>query len=323
LDILTDALEDQVLEQEDFILLLNGLQAYFCDGATGAFANTTAFVHGSGEFTVTRTGNNGAVKQIQLDAGLDTAALALAHVDIDETAEEMIYSQAYAYRTVGSTGYNSCGTRYITDSLRYWLCATAKGDVTSNVQATASATGSGSAVGGSSQSTDVSVFVDAANIHEFNATVSTSASSFAATEASAAAEAYAYAYSRALFDVNSNATIQERNYTSCLYQERRWVCHSHCFLCGTVCHYHNVCVGGYYWRTISNSNFRGYVNQVQSKVDESFASAFASSLAMIHVKMTIPAYYKNENGVEDTFMFPEGVEEIPVEVTTQCVATTA
>lgn len=53
---------------------------------------------------------------------------------------------------------------------------------------------------------------------------------------------------------------------------------------------------------------------------DSFASAFASSLAKIHVKMTIPAYYKNENGVEDTFMFPEGVDDIPVEVSTQCLA---
>jgi len=57
-------------------------------------------------------------------------------------------------------------------------------------------------------------------------------------------------------------------------------------------------------------------------VEQSFASTFASSLAAIHVKMTIPAYFKNENGVEDTFMFPEGEEEIPVEVTTQCFATT-
>lgn len=321
LDILAGALEEHDLEEQDFILLLNGLQAYFCDGAMGAFANTTAFIHGSGEFTVNRAGNNGAVKQISLDAGLDTTVLALAHVDINEGAEETASAQAYAYRRVGSTGVNSCGTRYVTGSLRYWLCATAKGDVSSDVEASATVTGSGTAVGGTDLSTDVSVSVTAANIQEFSATVSTSASSFAAAEASVAAEAYASAYASALVDVQSQASTQERRYTSCLYRRWETYCHRHCSFCPYHCHRHLVCVPGYYWYTISSTVFRDLVDEVKSEVEESFATSFASSLAMIHVTMTIPAYFKNEKGKDDTLMFPEGVEEIPVEITSQCVAT--
>jgi len=323
-DILTDTLKEEDLDQDEFMLLINGLQAYFCDGATSAFANTTAFVHGSGEFTVTRSGNNGAVKKIELEAALDTSVLALTHVEINATADESASARAYAYRAVGSTGYNSCGTRYAPGSLRYWLCATARGDASSSAIAFATATGSASAASGTDQSTDLSVFVEAANIEEFDATITTSATSFAAAEASAAAKVYTSAFSRALVDVRATATIQDRRYTSCLTQRRYTDCHRHCSLCGVHCHSWYACQPGYYgdWRTISSSNFGQYVNEIQSQVEQSFASTFASSLAAIHVKMTIPAYFKNENGVEDTFMFPEGEEEIPVEVTTQCFATT-
>lgn len=324
LTILTEVLEAEDLESEDFALLLNGLQTYFCDAATGAFANTTAFVHGSGEFVVTRSGNNGAVKQIALKATVDTTTLSLAHVKIEEDAGEVASAQGYAYRRVGSTGFNSCGTRYITGSLRYWLCASATGSSISDAQAIANATSSGSAVGGSDQSTDVSVFVDAANIKEFNSTVSVSAMSFALSEATAAAEAFTSVYSNALVNVNSDANIQARYYSSCYYRRRVLdYCYRPCSFCGRVCKYKYICVPSYYWRSISASTFSGHVSQVQSKVEESFASAYASSLASIIVKMTIPAYYKNENGVDDTFMFPEEVDDIPIQVTSQCVATAA
>lgn len=319
LDILTATLDNETVEQEDYTLLLNGLQAYFCNGATNAFANATGFIHGEGEFFAKRHGKNGAVKQIRLNAGLSTSTLALANVKVTESANATAESRAYAYRSAGPNGY-SCGRRYATGSLRYYLCTTATGEANSTAVASANATGHGSAVAGNAISSDVFVYVDASNIKEFNATLSTSATSFAATDASAAAQVYTAAYARALAYVATHANVEK--YYSCLYTRQvRTYCHYGCWGCSYHCHYRSVCVGG--WRSIDSSNFQYLVSQVQSTVEQSFASAFASSLAMISVKVNIPAYYKHERGGDDTFIFPEGIDDIAIEFTSQCLSSTA
>jgi len=41
---------------------------------------------------------------------------------------------------------------------------------------------------------------------------------------------------------------------------------------------------------------------------------------MLNVRMTIPAYFKNENGNQDTYIFPQGVNEVDAEVTSHCIS---
>lgn len=324
LDILTAALDQGTgVDPEDRVLLLNALQVYFCNGASTALANATGFVTGQGELSINRSGNNGAVKNIALNVGLDVASLALAVVQVDQGSASEAIAQAYAYRRSGSYG-NYCSTRY-GNSIRYYLCAHASGSASSMSIAQAAATGEASAIAGSGSSTETSVEVDGANIQEFQATVTTSASAFAATNAEAAVATFATAYASALVDVSTNAKIDEYRYNSCLYRRLIPYCYRYCYYYGCYCRYYYryQCVGGYEWRTISHASFRSYADQARFQVERSFADAYASAMASLHVKVTIPAYFKNEPGTQDTYIFPTGEDEIPLEVSTQCMASTA
>ncbi len=51
---------------------------------------------------------------------------------------------------------------------------------------------------------------------------------------------------------------------------------------------------------------------------KSFSDTFSAGLAKVGFDLAIPAYYKNEIGNDDTFIFPEGSTETDVFVTTSC-----
>jgi hypothetical protein len=138
--------------------------------------------------------------------------LAFAKAEVAVNVRASSGSSAMAFAKTGSKAIpnNSpvCSQYFPTTDLRYLFCLEARGEGEALAEAAANATGTSWAISGGGNTGALSVYVDAANIEEFNATVSTGAGSFAAAHASAWTNVYFDAYSKALAEVNLIAKVE-------------------------------------------------------------------------------------------------------------------
>jgi len=308
-DLLTGALVKYNLTPEEFDAFLNGLQALYCDAASSAVSAAGAVVSGDGVFKLTRGGCcGGTVDEISLTVGLDAATLALA----DVAAYARAYADAFAYAFAKE---KDC-SKIEAGSLRARLCALAKGQADSQAIASGYAEASATAVGSAGVSTDVSIEVEARKINLFRALISTSISSFAAANASATADAFAAAYAAALAKIKITSEIQK--YHRCRNKKRH--CSKICHYGKCKCYWYSECMGECgWWTTVHSDKFKKIAEDEASDVESSFATAFASALAAIDVKMNIPAYFEDRQGEPDKVMFGSE-EDVQIDVAVQCLA---
>jgi hypothetical protein len=64
--------------------------------------------------------------------------------------------------------------------------------------------------------------------------------------------------------------------------------------------------------------YQAAFNATFKLVAQSFVDTVSAGLARVHVDVSIPAYYKNEIGNNDTFIFPEGSDEVEIDVVSFC-----
>lgn len=294
------------LTPEQFDVLLNGLQAMYCDAAAAAIAATYGVIYGRGTFTLSRLG--GTVDKIDLNINMDAATIALADVDANAVANADAYAYAFAKE-------QDC-SKFQSNALKFRLCALAKGQAYSDAVAEARSYASAAAVASSSASTNVEVFVDAVRINEFDAQVSAGASSFVATDARASAYAFAAAYAEALAKIKISTKIKE--YHCCRHKKR----HGY-----KVCRYKKKCGYHYdwecsgtcgWWTTVFSERFTLFAETVSRDIEESFARALAESLAAIDVNMSMRAYFKDLPG-QDIVLFRSD-NSVAIDAATQCFA---
>lgn len=167
-------------EEED--LLRNALKVHFCNAAGTAFSDALAFVVGGGEFSLEQAGNYGAVKTIDLQAGLLAATLVWAQASAEAEADADASAYVFASTANCEALYPRCG-------ICYMLCAYATGRAQAGAIAKADAKAFGAAAAQNYLGTETQVSVEGQNLQEFDATVSAHASSFAVAAGSASAQA--------------------------------------------------------------------------------------------------------------------------------------
>lgn len=304
-DILMNALsQEDDLTPEQFDVLLNGLQALYCDSAASALADAFAAISGSGKFRLSRVGST--VDNIRLDVDMTSATWAL--VDVDASAIAAADAYAYAFARA-----QSC-SKFQANALKFRLCALAKGEAESEAIAVASSYSSAAAVASAFISTNVAVEVDADRIREFNAQVSSGVSSFVTASATASAFAFAAAYAEALAKIKVSTKIKE--YHCCRHKKRYR--NKFCKY-GNKCGYHYDwhCYGQCgWWSTVFSERFKLLVEATSSQVEASFAAALAESLAAIDVITSMRAYFKD--GDPDIVFGADG--SLRIDASTQCFA---
>ena len=241
-----------------------------CAAAASAESYARSYFEGGGVLTLTRHGNHGAMHHIRFNAGLRAGSMSFAAAATAAVATA--HTDAYVFANAGAWE-DVCVEIDILDvelaEFCAWSEAWATGEAFAHAYAESYADSSAIAESGAGGFIGTYNEVWAANIEEYRAVVRAGAGSFAASDASAFAyayaEAYAEAYAAAYADACTSVEILD------LYEE--------------FCSAGEAVAEAYAWAYAW-----------------AYAEANASALARTEVEVFIPALYRNENGIEDTYV---------------------
>jgi len=241
-----------------------------CAAAASAESYARSYFQGAGVLTLTRHGNHGAMHHIKFNAGLEAGSMSFAAAGAAASAQA--HTDAYVFANA-SAWEDVCLEVDILDIELAEFCAWSEAWAASEAGADAFAYSfAGSdAIAESRAGGFIGTYneVWAANIEEYRAVVSASAGSFAASDASAFAsayaEAYAFAYAEAYAAACTSVEILD------IYEE--------------FCSDGAAAAEAYAW---------AYA--------EAYAEARAAALGTTEVSVYVPALYRNENGIEDTYV---------------------
>lgn len=219
--------------------------------------------------------------------------------------------------------------------------AKADADANSLAEATATAFSSATSLAGTAQSLQSGVSIQGKNIREFSAELRATASSFALAETNtttfvdtfAAATTSVAADVSATVNVEVDVGVEISACTSLIGGCRRKLeadgiaCAAKRYSnCAEICSEELGCKPVSCAECLSAGSklvvpvpmFEELFDATVDLVAESFIGAVASALAAVQVEVAIPAYFKNEIGTNDTYVFPQGVDQVPITVTSTC-----